>query len=322
MLAATAQRISREDPLAGLELGERSEPTHPDGWEVVRVRAASLNHHDLWTLRGVGIDPDRLPIVLGCDAAGEAADGRAVIVHAVISTPGTADDETLAPDFSILSERYDGTHAELVAVPSRNLIDKPPALSFAEAACLPTAYLTAYRMLFTKGELRPGQTVLVQGAGGGVATAAILLGRAAGLRVWVTSRDPGKRERAVELGAHAAFEAGERLPERVDCVLETVGEATWAHSLRSLVPGGTVVVAGATSGPNPPADLARIFFRQLRVVGATMGTRFELADLVRMLDSAGVRPLVDATYELGEARDAYARLLEGESFGKLVLSMP
>jgi NADPH:quinone reductase-like Zn-dependent oxidoreductase len=322
VLAAVATSISSDDPLSGLEVGERAEPHARDGWELVRVRAASLNHHDLWTLRGVGIDPDRLPIVLGCDAAGVTEDGREVVVHAVISSPGAAEDETLAPDFSILSERYDGTHAELVVVPSRNLIDKPPALSFAEAACLPTAYLTAYRMLFVKGRLRPGQTVLVQGAGGGVATAAILLGRAAGLRMWVTSRDPAKRERAVELGAHDAFETGERLPDRVDCVLETVGEATWKHSLRSLAPGGRIVVAGATSGPDPPADLARVFFRQVEVVGATMGTRHELADLVRMLDATGVRPLVDDVVSLDRARDAYARLAEGESFGKLVLSMP
>ncbi len=321
MLAAAATSISPDDPLSGLEVGERPEPEAPDGWELVRVRTASLNHHDLWTLRGVGIDPDRLPIVLGCDAAGVTEGGREVVVHAVISTPGAVADETLAPDFSILSERYDGTHAELVAVPSRNLIDKPADLSFAEAACLPTAYLTAYRMLFVTGGLRPGQTVLVQGAGGGVATAAILLGRAGGLRVWITSRDRAKGERATELGAHAAFEAGERLPDRVDCVLETVGEATWKHSLRSLVPGGTIVVAGATSGPNPPADLGRVFFRQIRVLGATMGTRHELADLVRMLDATGVRPLVDDVVPLAEARDAYARLAQGESFGKLVLSM-
>ena len=321
MLAAAATSISAEDPLSGLELGERPDPQVPEGWEVVRVRAASLNHHDLWNLRGVGIDPDRLPIVLGCDAAGVTEDGREVVVHAVISTPAAADDETLADDFSILSERYDGTHAELVAVPSSNLIDKPADLSFAEAACLPTAYLTTYRMLFTKGGLRPGQTVLVQGAGGGVATAAILLGRAAGLRVWVTSRDPGKGERAVELGAHAAFESGERLPERVDCVLETVGEATWKHSLRSLVPGGAIVVAGATSGFNPPADLARVFYRQTRILGSTMGTRHELADLVRMLAATGVRPLVDAELPLSDAREAYARLGEGETFGKLVLTM-
>jgi NADPH:quinone reductase-like Zn-dependent oxidoreductase len=321
VLAATAVRISREDPLSGLELGERPDPGPAAGWQIVRVRAASLNHHDLWTLRGVGIDPDRLPIVLGCDAAGTTTDGREVIVHAVIATPGAGGDETLAPDFSILSERYDGTHAELVAVPERNLVDKPEGLSFEEAACLPTAYLTAYRMLFVKGELRPGQTVLVQGAGGGVATAAIILGRAAGLRVWVTSRDPAKGKRAVELGAHGAFEPGERLPERVDCVLETVGEATWEHSLRSLVPGGTVVVSGATSGPDPPADLARVFFRQLRVVGATMGTRAELADLVRMLEATGVRPLVDDVVSLAEAHRGYARLADGEAFGKIVLSV-
>jgi NADPH:quinone reductase-like Zn-dependent oxidoreductase len=321
MLAAAATAISAEDPLSGLEVGERPEPEAPEGWELVQVRAASLNHHDLWNLRGVGIDPDRLPIVLGCDAAGVAEDGREVVVHAVISDPGAAEDETLADGFSILSERYDGTHSERVAAPSRNLIDKPPDLSFTEAACLPTAYLTTYRMLFVKGGLRPGQTVLVQGAGGGVATAAILLGRAAGLRVWVTSRDAAKGEQAIELGAHAAFEAGERLPERVDCVLETVGEATWKHSLRSLRPGGTIVVSGATSGPNPPADLARVFFRQTRIVGSTMGTRHELADLVRMLDATGVRPLIDAEIPLAKAREAYRRLLEGESFGKVVLTM-
>ena len=135
----------------------------------------------------------------------------------------------------------------------------------------------------------------------------------------MTSRDPGKGEQAVELGAHAAYEAGERLPERVDCVLETVGEATWRHSLRSVANGGTIVVAGATSGFDPPAELQHVFFRQIRVVGATMGTRAELADLVSMLDATGLRPLVDSTLPLWQARDAYARLAQGESFGKLVL---
>ena len=319
MFAVTAERISPEDPLEGMALGDRPDPEPPPGWEVVRVRAASLNHHDLWTLRGVGIKEDRLPIVLGCDAAGIAQDGREVVVHSVIAEPHHGD-ETLDPRRAILSERHDGTHAELVAVPSRNLIDKPPQLSFEEACCLPTAWLTAYRMLFTRAEAQPGARVLVQGAGGGVSTAAILLGRAAGMRVWVTSRDPDKRERALELGAHAAFEASERLPEQVDVVMETVGEATWDHSLRSLRPGGTLVVSGATSGPNPPADLARVFFRQLRVIGSTMGTREELGDLVRMLQSTGVRPLIDRTYPLGEAREAYAQLLASEAFGKVVLT--
>jgi NADPH:quinone reductase-like Zn-dependent oxidoreductase len=249
MFAITATAITPDDPLAGLHLGDHPDPTPPDGWEVVEVRAAALNHHDVWTLRGVGIDPGRLPIVLGCDAAGVTADGREVLVHAVIATPDG--DETLARDFSILSERYDGTFAERVAVPARNLIPKPASLSFEEAACLPVAYLTAYRMLFTRGELRPGHRVLVQGAGGGVATAAVLLARAAGLHVTVTSRDEAKLEQALALGAHAAVPAGERLPDRVDAVMETVGEATWSHSLKALEPGGIVVV----SGPPPVRTL-------------------------------------------------------------------
>jgi NADPH:quinone reductase-like Zn-dependent oxidoreductase len=319
VFAVTAARISREDPISAMELGEHPDPDPEEGWEVVRVRAASLNHHDLWTLRGVGIDEDRLPIVLGCDAAGTTADGREVIVHSVIAGDDHPD-ETMDPAREILSERHDGTHAGLVAVPRRNLIDKPAELSFEEACCLPTAWLTAYRMLFTRAGARPGARVLVQGAGGGVSTAAVLLARAAGMRVWVTSRDEQKRERAVELGAHAAFEPGERLPEQVDVVMETVGEATWEHSLRSLVPGGTIVVSGATTGFNPPADIRRMFWRQLRVVGSTMGTRDELVSLVRMLQATGVRPLIDSTHALTDAREAYAKLARGEAFGKIVLT--
>lgn len=319
MFAITAAAIDRDDPLSGLQLGEHPDPTPPDGWELVEVRAASLNHHDLWSLRGVGMTEERLPIVLGCDAAGLAADGREVVVHAVLSAPG-AGDETLAPDFRILSEQEDGTFADKVAVPSRNLIDKPASLSFVEAACLPTAYLTAYRMLFTRGGLRPGDRVLIQGAGGGVATALLLLARAAGLHVTVTSRDEDKLARAADLGAHVAVPSGERLPARVDAVMETVGEATWAHSLRSLHPGGVIVVSGATSGPNPPGELNRVFYKQLSVVGSTMGTRDELARLVRLVESSGMRPLIDDTYPMSEAREAFARMDAGDVFGKLVLT--
>ncbi len=319
MFAVTATSIAPDDPLSGLTLGERPEPDPPPGWEVVEVRAAALNHHDLWTLRGIGIDPGRLPIVLGCDAAGVTRDGREVVVHAVVADPDGSD-ETLAADFSILSERYDGTFAERVAVPARNLVPKPEALSFEEAACLPVAYLTAYRMLFTRGELRPGDRVLIQGAGGGVSTAMILLARAAGMHVTVTSRDEAKLARALELGAHDALASGKRLATRVDAVMETVGEATWAHSMRSLRPGGTIVVSGATSGPNPPADLARLFYRQVRVIGSTMGTRDELVRLVQLLDATGVRPLIDDVSPLTEAADSFARMQQGELFGKLVLT--
>ncbi|MDQ6650998.1 MAG: zinc-binding dehydrogenase [Actinomycetota bacterium] len=320
MLAVTAARISPDDPIAGLEVGERPDPTAPDGWTTVTVRAAALNHHDLWSLKGVGLKADQLPMILGCDAAGVDEDGNEVVVHAVIGDPGAGDgDETLDPKRSLLSERYDGTLAERVAVPKRNLVAKPAALSFEEAACLPTAWLTAYRMLFTKAQLSPGRRVLVQGAGGGVATAAIVLGRAAGLRVYVTSRNEAKRARALELGAADAFETGARLPERVDAVIETVGEATWSHSVKALKPGGVIVVSGATSGPNPPADLTRTFFLQLRVLGSTMGTRAELEQLIRFLEVTGARPLVDDVLPLADARDGFARLEKGDVFGKIVL---
>ena len=322
MLSVIAARIDPDDPLTGLEVGERPGPSAPEGWTTVRVRATSLNHHDVWTLRGVGISADRLPIVLGCDAAGIDEDGNEVIVHAIVGDPDAgAGDETLDPRRSLLSERYDGTFAEQVTVPRRNLVPKPASLSFAEAACLPTAYLTAYRMLFAKAGAEPGSTVLVQGAGGGVATALILLGRAAGYRMWATSRSEEKGERALELGADQVFASGSRLPERVDVVMETVGQATWGHSLRSLRPGGRIVVAGATSGQAPPAELNRVFFLQLSVVGATMGSRDQLARLARFCEQTGVRPLIDRTLPLSGAKDGFAAMISGDVFGKVVFTV-
>jgi NADPH:quinone reductase-like Zn-dependent oxidoreductase len=319
MLAAYAAKIDPHDPLGALEIGERPEPDAIDGWTTVDVRAASLNHHDLWSLRGVGLPEDRLPMILGCDAAGVDADGNEVIVHSVIQSDDWLGDETVDPKRSLLSELHPGTLAERVAVPRRNLVPKPAEMSFEEAACLPTAWLTAYRMLFVKAELAPGQTVLIQGAGGGVASAAIVLARHAGLRVWVTSRDEAKRSRAVELGAHEAFESGARLPERVDAVLETVGEATWRHSLRAVAQGGTIVVTGATSGDMPPAELRRVFFLQLRIVGSTMGTRAELGRLARLLAGTGIRPQIDRVLPLEQVREGLAAMAEGDIFGKIVI---
>ncbi len=206
-------------------------------------------------------------------------------------------------------------------MPRRNVVPKPSSLSFEEAACLPTAWLTAYRMLFTQGGLKPGDSVLVQGAGGGVATALIALARAGGLRVFATSRDESKRARALDLGAHEAFETGARLPSRVDAVMETVGRATWSHSIKSLRPGGTLVVSGATSGPDPDnAELTRVFFLQLRVIGSTMGTRSELAALTELLDVTGVRPVIDRALPLEEARDGFAAMAGGDLFGKVVFT--
>lgn len=323
MLAVTATAASSDDPLSAMDIGQRREPELTNGmsgWEIVDVRAASVNHHDIWSLRGVGLAEDQLPMILGGDAAGVTADGREVIVHGVIAgNDGHGSEDPSAP-MSLLSEHFPGTHAERVAVPSVNLIDKPAELSFVEAACLPVAWLTAYRMLFVQGGLKPGQRVLIQGAGGGVATACIVLGRAAGLKVYATSRSEDKRKRAEELGAHATVETGGRLPERVDAVMETVGEATWGHSLRSVDAGGVIVVVGATSGFNPPAELQRVFFRQIRIQGSTMGTRRELRQLVRLLMATGVRPVVDSTYALTDAREAYEKMESGDLFGKLVLT--
>jgi NADPH:quinone reductase-like Zn-dependent oxidoreductase len=322
MFAVTAARFDADNPISGLELGEHAEPAVADGWTTVTVRAASLNHHDVWSLRGVGLSADRLPMILGCDAAGIDEDGNEVVVHAVIGDPAVAGgDETFDPSRSLLSERHDGTFAERVAVPRRNLVPKPAALSFEEAACLPTAYLTAFRMLFDRAPVGPGSTVLVQGAGGGVATALILLGRAAGYRMWATSRSEAKRARALQLGADQVFETSARLPERVDAVMETVGEATWAHSLRALKPGGTVVISGATSGSVPPADLSRVFFLQLSVIGSTMGTRDELARLLTFCEQTGTRPLIDRVMPLNRAPEGFTAMIGGEVFGKVVFTL-
>lgn len=320
MLAVTCTSQSADDPLSGLTVGERPEPDVPEGWVRVTVKAAALNHHDLWSLKGVGLSPDLLPMTLGCDAAGVLDDGTEVVVHAVISSAGWSGDETLDPKRTLLSEKHQGTLAEVVVVPARNVVPKPPELSWDEAACLPTAWLTAYRMLFTNAGLRPGQTVLVQGAGGGVATAAIALARHAGYRVWATSRDETKRNQALDLGAHDAFETGARLPERVDAVLETVGKATWSHSMKALRPGGTLVVSGATTGADPSADLNRLFFLQLKVLGSTMGTRAELADLLAFCVSTGLRPVISDVRPLADAAVSFAKLAEGDVFGKLVLT--
>jgi NADPH:quinone reductase-like Zn-dependent oxidoreductase len=317
LFAVTAARFDAEDPLAGLELGERPDPDVPDGWATVTVKAASLNHHDLWSLRGVGLREDQLPMILGCDATGIDEEGNEVIVHAVVSDPRWRGDETLDPQRSLLSERYPGTFADKVAVPRRNLVPKPAELSFEEAACLPTAWLTAYRMLFTRGKAVPGSTVLVQGAGGGVATAAITLGSAAGARVWATTRSEKKRAHALELGADAVFEPGARLPERVDLVIETVGAATWSHSIKSLKPGGSVVVAGATTGAAPPAELTRVFFLQLSVIGSTMGTRDELERLARFCVDRDIRPLIHQTMRLREARAGFDAMASGDVLGKV-----
>jgi NADPH:quinone reductase-like Zn-dependent oxidoreductase len=319
MLAAYAARFAPNDPISALEVAEQPEPEPRENWSTVEVRAASLNHHDLWSLRGVGLREAQLPMILGTDAAGVTADGTEVVLHGVIGATGHGVGP--AETRSLPSERYPGTLAERVAMPTWNLVPKPTELSFAEAACLPTAWLTAYRMLFTSGRAKPGDRVLVQGAGGGVSTAAVLLGAAAGLEVHVTSRDEAKRARAIELGAAGAVAPGGRLPAKVDVVLETVGAATWSHSVKSVRPGGTIVVAGATSGDASPAELQRIFFLELSVIGVTMGSKEDLVGLLNLLVRTGVRPIIDTELPLARAAEALARLEAGSQFGKIVLTV-
>ncbi|MFI9388452.1 zinc-binding dehydrogenase [Kutzneria sp. NPDC052558] len=322
MFAVYAEHVDQHDPLAGLRVGERPAAEAPAGWTRVWVQAASLNHHDIWSLRGAGLPAQRLPMILGCDAAGVDEDGEPVVVHAVIADPDTVGDETFDPKRTLLSELHPGTFADEVVVPRRNVLRRPASLSAVDAACLPTSWLTAYRMLFTRSGLRSGDTVLVQGAGGGVATALISLARAGGFRVWVTSRDEQRGQRALELGAHEVFASGARLPRRVDAVMDTVGQATWEHSIRALRPGGTLVTTGVTSGAKlPDVDLNRIFLLQLRIVGSTMGTRAEFGALLDLLDTTGVRPVIDTTLPMDQAATGFRRMLDGQIFGKIVFTL-
>ncbi|MFZ0919870.1 MAG: zinc-binding dehydrogenase [Candidatus Dormiibacterota bacterium] len=345
MLAVYASAVGGENPLANLTVGELPVPVPRPGWALIRVRAASLNHHDIWTLRGVSSAPVTPPHILGCDAAGEVeaygseapsgapAVGARVVVYPIVTcghcAACLADEPLSCRSFRMLSEgSLAGGLAEYVEIPAANLVALPDQVSFADAACLPTAYLTAYRALFVRAGLRPGMSVLVQGASGGVATACILLGRLAGITVYATSRDEAKRALAADLGAEAAFPV-ERETARavigatggvgVDAVVDTVGEPTWDLSLRAVKPGGVVVVPGATGGANPPAQLNRIFFRSVTIAGTTMGTRGELRRLVDLIATGALRPLVGSTHALRDAAAAFAEMAAGDLRGKIIL---
>jgi NADPH:quinone reductase-like Zn-dependent oxidoreductase len=312
MRAAYASAADPDEPLAALTVGDLPEAAPPDGWVTVDVRASSLNHHELWSLRGVGLPADRLPMILGCDAAGVDPDGNEVVVYPVVPDPGDP------RGLSLLSERFPGTLAERVSVPGDNLIPKPAELSFADAACLPTAWLTAWNMLTSRGRVDETEAVLVQGAGGGVATAAVVLAVAMGKRVYATSREEWKRDRVTALGA-TALAPGARLPERVGVVIESVGAPTFEHSLKSSAPQARIVVCGATGGHQAAVDLRRVFAMRLEILGATMGTAQEMRALLDFLVAKDVRPVIDSTYGFSAVADAFARLHSGEVFGKVAV---
>lgn len=339
MRAAYATKLGGDVPLDNLEVGERPRPVPGRGEALVRVQAVSLNHHDLWTLRGVSGAPVTLPRILGCEAAaiveeygpdqpsGAPPPGAQAVLYPVIAD-SSLPDETLAPGFGMLSDKVDGTLAEYVVLPARNVLAMPEDLSVEETACLGTTYLTGYRMLFTKARVRPGDAVLIPGASGGVATALIQMAKAAGLLVIVTSRDEAKRQAALDIGAHYAIETGRGSSRQVlaltdgrgvDAVMETVGEPTWSESLRALRPGGCIVVSGATGGSNPPADLGRVFWRQLDIRGSTMGTLDEMKALLRFVKAAKLHPVLDQTFGLEDIRAALTRMQEGSHTGKIIV---
>jgi zinc-binding alcohol dehydrogenase/oxidoreductase len=297
------------------------------GEVLVRLRAASLNHLDLWIRQGLPSVPK--PRILGADGAGEvAALGEGVEGFAagdrVLLNPGLEDGTR------ILGEHMDGTNTELVAVPAQYVHPIPEGMSFEEAAAFPLVYVTAYRMLVARAGLREGEWVLVWGIGSGVAVAALSIAKALGARVLVTSTSDEKLVRAVALGADAAVRTdadvvaeAKRLTDGagMDVVVEHIGEATWKGSLQSARTGGRIVVCGATSGPNPPAMLHRVFWKQLSVLGSTMGTREDFAALLELVESGRVRPVVDRSFALADAAEAHTYFERGAQFGKVVLTI-
>jgi len=326
MFAVYAAEARPQDPLGALRLGDRPRPEVPPQWTAVRVRAATLNMHDISTLRGVGMSPGQYPMILGCDGAGVLDDGTEVVVHGLVNADGWVGPETLDPGRTVLSERHQGSFAEQVIVPERNVVPKPASISFAEAACLPTAWLTAYRALFVRAGVRPGQTVLVQGRDrfGSIATAMMRLASAAGAEVWATA--PGELAAlARRLGADRVFAPDEPLPRDVDVVLDGgVDEASWTRSLSALRPGGAVVCAGYRAGAvdvRPVRHaLHRLVFNELRLVGCAMGTRDDLVALLSFLERTGLRPDIDRELPLTSAAEGFAAMLGGEVVGKIVFS--
>jgi zinc-binding alcohol dehydrogenase/oxidoreductase len=322
-----ALRIHEDGGPEVLRLDEVEDPVAGPGEVLIRLKAASLNHLDIWLRQGLPSVPK--PRILGADGAGvvealgEGVDGFE-LGQRVVLNPG------LRNGAEIVGEHRDGTHAELIAIPRENVHPIPEELSFEEAAAFPLVYETAYRMLVTRAGLREGEWVLVWGIGSGVGSAAFLIAKALGARVVVTSSDDGKLERARELGAdetvnHESGDVVSVVKEASDggahVVVEHVGEATWKTSLQVARTGARIAVCGATSGPNPPANLHRIFWKQLSILGSTMGTAEDFAGVYELVASGRVKPLVDRVFPLEDAAEAHRHLESGKQFGKVVLTV-
>jgi len=317
-----AIRIHEDGGPEVLRYEDAPDPVAGEHEVVVRLRAASLNQLDLWLRKG--LPSVRKPHILGADGAGELENGERVVINPGIEEPDGR--------IGIVGETRDGTHAELVVVPERNVYPIPDGLSVEEAAAFPLVFETAYRMLVTKAAVQPEEWVLVWGSGGGVATAALQLAKALGANVVVTSSSAEKLARAAELGAdvtvnHETDDVVAAVKEATDgrgadVVVEHVGQATWERSLNAAAPAGRIAVCGATSGPNPPAGLHRIWWKQLTIYGSTMGTKRDFEGVYELVTSGRVKPVLDRVFPLAEARSAHEYLEAGKQFGKVVLRIP
>lgn len=320
MMAAWASKPNFKDPLSGLRYGKRQVPNVPEGWVRVKVTAASLNWHDVWTLRGIVHPSLSFPRILGVDGCGTLDDGTEIIVYPVMGNPDWKGDETLDPDRNVFSEGYEGSLAEYIVVPKRNAIPRPAEISAIAGSALGIAWLTAYRMLFTKSGLRAGQTMLVQGASGGTATALIQMGSAAGMHVWATGRTEEKRRLAESLGAHKTFAAGETLPAKVDVVFDSVGAATWKHTMDSVRTGGTIVCCGMHGGAEAALDVKKLLIKQITVKGNYSGTLEEFRDLISFVVAKGLEPRVGKVLPLEKAEEGFRDIWEGKTSGRIVIT--
>jgi NADPH:quinone reductase-like Zn-dependent oxidoreductase len=328
-----------------LHYEDAAEPKPGPGEVLIALRAAALNHLDLFVRTG-GVPKTPLPHIGGADGAGVvAANGAGATKYAtgsrVFFDPGLSDgtcdycargEHSLCDRWEILGEHRDGTFAQAVVIPEVNLRPIPEGMSFEEAAAFPLVFLTAWRMVVTKARVRPRDTVLILGIGGGVAIAALQIAKHSGARVFVTSGSDAKLERARQLGAdvminHKTSDFSKEVwtateKRGVDVVIDDVGAATWPGSIRALAKGGRLVTCGATSGPKPEEDIRRIFTKQISIYGSTMGTRHNWEQVTKLLDAGALKPVIDTTYPLEQAATAEQRMERAEQFGKLVLTIP
>jgi NADPH:quinone reductase-like Zn-dependent oxidoreductase len=322
MFAIYATHAAPDDPLSALEIGEQPEPAAREGWVRVKISHASLNRHDLFTLRGITAHPEGIsfPMILGNDGVGTLDDGTPVVIYPVLGSDDWRDDETLDPHWNIFSEFVPGTFADYIAVPRRNAVPLPNGISALHASVLGTAWLTAYRALFTKSGLRSGQTLLVQGSSGGMSTALIQLGRAAGFEVWSTSRNDEGRALAEKLGAHRTFTSNEKLPHKVRSVVDNIGPASWAHSIASVARGGTIVITGGTTGFDVNLPLLSVLSEQITVRGSIMGTLQDMKDMVTLIAASGIKPEIGLVLPMEQAVEGFRAMWEGRTHGKTVFT--